>query len=253
MFAEDVHTLLFLVGNVEVALHQFVDRELVGAESLHRRREQGATHQDAIGNVGSHLKSAVQGSLLAGGIASLLHLFALCLRRINEQLETLLALEEQGEAYAEIAATAACSAFPVLKRRGHVISLRAAASVVGTGCAARALLLRLRRRRAAATLHKSSVPALILQLWWLATSVLQRAHKHRSRHRARPAGVAAAERREREWRRGRALAAHHIGAAAGGGDGGHLSQQQPQLVERGWRRSSPPRRTSRSVGVGRSR
>ena len=48
VFAEDVHTLLYTVGNVEVALHQFVDRELVGAESLHRRREQGATLQDAI-------------------------------------------------------------------------------------------------------------------------------------------------------------------------------------------------------------
>ena len=262
VFAEDVHTLLYTVGNVEVALHQFVDRELVGAESLHRRREQGATLQDAIGNVGSHLKSAVQGSLLAGGIASLLHLFALCLRRINEQLETLLALEEQGEAYAEIAATAACSAFLVRSsaRRGHVIkALRAAASVVGTGCAARALLLRLRRRRAAATLHKSSVRlALILQLWWLATSVPQRAHKHRSSSYIELDRLAYGSRQQSGASENGGAGAHspphHIGGSSWRRRRGPpLSQQQPQLVE--WRGggASPPRRTSRSVGVGRPR
>jgi acetyl esterase/lipase/uncharacterized membrane protein YgcG len=182
VFAEDVHTLLYTVGNVEVALHQFVDRELVGAESLHRRREQGATLQDALGKA-TNLRSTLQGSLLAGGIASLLHLFALCLRRINEQLEAILELEELGEAYGELVATAACVAFVrrVSSRRGPYQTARAIATVVGTGCAARALLLRLRRRRAAAALHRSQQRlTLILQLWWLATSVLQRAHKHKS-------------------------------------------------------------------------
>ena len=72
MFAPDVHTLLFVVGNVEVALHQFVDRELLerGGLSVGRRREQGARLQDALGRA-NNLKSTVQGSLLAGGIASL--------------------------------------------------------------------------------------------------------------------------------------------------------------------------------------
>ena len=40
MFAPDVHTLLFVVGNVEVALHQFVDRELLGVRGLSDTRSQ---------------------------------------------------------------------------------------------------------------------------------------------------------------------------------------------------------------------
>ena len=98
-FSRDVHTLLYLVGNVETALHLFVDRELLGErEGFGRRREQGGKLQDALGRA-TRLKSTVKASLLAGGIASLLHLFALTLRRLNGQLEHLLKMESDGDAY----------------------------------------------------------------------------------------------------------------------------------------------------------
>ena len=179
VFARDVHTVLYLVGNVETALHQFVDRELLGTEPWVRRREQGARLQDALGRAGS-LKSTVKASLLAGGIASLLHLFALTLRRLHAQLEALLPIEQSGDAYAEIATAAACG-LALRKLSPRHGKLRAIAAALGAGCAARALLLRAKRRyhlqRLNATQERLS---LVLQLWWLATSVLQRANKHKS-------------------------------------------------------------------------
>ena len=179
VFARDVHTVLYLVGNVETALHQFVDRELLGTEPWVRRREQGARLQDALGRAGS-LKSTVKASLLAGGIASLLHLFALTLRRLHAQLEALLPIEQSGDAYAEIATAAACG-LALRKLSPRYGKLRAIAAALGAGCAARALLLRAKRRyhlqRLNATQERLS---LVLQLWWLATSVLQRANKHKS-------------------------------------------------------------------------
>ena len=61
-------------------------------------------------------KSSVKASLLAGGIASLLHLFTLTLRRLNEQLERLLAIEQAGDAYPELAASAV-AAFCLRRQR----------------------------------------------------------------------------------------------------------------------------------------
>ena len=165
VFASDVHTLLYLVGNVETALHQFVDRELLGPEFSIRRREQGARLQDALDRAVS-LKATVKASLLAGGIASLLHLFALTLRRLNEQLEQLPTVERAGDAYAEMVIAMGCAA---LLRRANPLRyarVRAFATALGVGCAARALALRLHRRhqlhRLGATQQKLS---LILQLW----------------------------------------------------------------------------------------
>ena len=184
VFAQDVHTLLYTVGNVEVALHQFVDRELLPQGGLGvRRREQGARLQDALGRA-NNLKSTVQGSLLAGGIASLLHLFSQTLRRMNEQLEELMEIEEAGDAYGELATSVVCGL--LLRRASARRSSRArgVATVLGAGAAVRFLLLRLQRRRAAAALGRSQARlSLVLQLWWLATSVLQRATKHNSQQR----------------------------------------------------------------------
>ena len=180
VFAKDVHTLLYLVGNVETALHQFVDRELLGPEQWNRRREHGARLQDALGRATS-AKSTVKASLLAGGIASLLHLFALTLRRLNGQLEALQPLEEAGDAYLEMAAAGACAVLVRRTSHGRAPRVRALATAFGATCAARALLVRARRRRHLHRLHASQERlSLILQLWWLATSVLQRATKHNS-------------------------------------------------------------------------
>jgi hypothetical protein len=155
-FARDVHTLLYLVGNVEVALHQFVDRELLDREPWVRRREQGARLQDALERSRT-TKATVKASLLAGGIASLLHLFALTLRRLNEQLERLLAIEQAGNAYPEIAATIAAAYLLRRVSRSHVPHARTLTGLLGTGCGARALLLRLRRRHAVEKLHATQV------------------------------------------------------------------------------------------------
>jgi hypothetical protein len=175
IFAQDVHTLLYLIGNVETALHQFVDRELLGTEPWQKRREHGARLQDALTKAVS-LKSTVKASLLAGGIASLLHLFALTMRRLNGQLEQLISIERSGDAYAELAGVAVSAA---VLRRTHATRhkhVRALATAAGAACAARAALLRLRRRRHLQLLNRSQERLnLLLQLWWLATSVLQRA------------------------------------------------------------------------------
>ena len=179
VFSQDVHALLYLVSNVETTLHQFVDRELL-QEPWVRRREQGGRLQDALSRATVGLKSTVQQSLLAGGIASLLHLFALTLRRINAQLEALLEHERRGDAHLEIACAAVSAA---LRHRcaARRPRLRALLGALGAGCAARVLALRWRRRRAADALHASQERlGVLLQMWWLATSVLQRAHRANS-------------------------------------------------------------------------
>ena len=179
VFARDVHTLCYVVSNVEIALHHFVDRELL-QEAWVRRREQGARLQDALERVTSSnlLKSTVKASLLAGGIASLLHLFAMTLRRLNCQLESLLDVDRRGDAYAELAAAAAAAA---VVRRSRSRRLRAAAAIACTACIARVVQLRLTRRRAAAALNATQERLqLTLHLWGMATSVLQRAHKANS-------------------------------------------------------------------------
>ena len=104
-FAADVHTLFYVLGNLETALHHFVDRELLQDQTLMRRREQGAKLEDALARAADRgvLKSSVRASLLAGGIASILHLFALTLQKLNQQFSELLEAERRGDAYAELA------------------------------------------------------------------------------------------------------------------------------------------------------
>ena len=115
----------------------------------------------------------MQASLLAGGIASLLHLFALTLRTINKQLNQLLEIEHQGDAYPELLAAAAAALLRYRAAPGAP-TRRSLLAAFSAGCAARAMLRRLARRRAVARLNASQERlAVILQLWWLATSVLQ--------------------------------------------------------------------------------
>ena len=186
-FAADVHTLFYVLGNLETALHHFVDRELLQDQTLMRRREQGAKLEDALARAADRgvLKSSVRASLLAGGIASILHLFALTLQKLNQQFSELLEAERRGDAYAElagasIAALVLCwsSGGGGCRRRPRVRTL---ALVAGGVCAARVAQLRLQRRAAAAALTATQERlSLVLHMWGLATSVLQRAHRAKS-------------------------------------------------------------------------
>ena len=81
-FAKNVHDLIMTVGTIETALHQFVDRELL-EEMPGKKREAGGRLQDAVERAHGSLKPTVKASLLAGGIASVLHLFSLTLAQLN--------------------------------------------------------------------------------------------------------------------------------------------------------------------------
>ena len=87
-FAKNVHDLIVTVGTIETALHQFVDRELL-EEMPGKKREAGGRLQDAVERAHGSLKPTVKASLLAGGIASVLHLFALTLAQLNVQLRAM--------------------------------------------------------------------------------------------------------------------------------------------------------------------
>ena len=74
--APDVHGMVYTLTSLEVALHQFIERELLHeAPGTRRRSDSGQRLQDALERTSRALKPAAKASLLAGGIASLLHLF----------------------------------------------------------------------------------------------------------------------------------------------------------------------------------
>ena len=177
-FAPDVHKLMWTIGNVETALHQFIDRELLHEPYARRRENGGARLQDAIEAARGSLKPTVKASLLAGGIASLLHLFAHTLVRLNRQLEAVLSgAGSSGVSWVDVsavvAAYAAASAVPPRQRLVRRGAMAAVAVLAG-----RVAALRLRQIRLTRALRTSSSRlALTLQLWHLATSVLQRAHR----------------------------------------------------------------------------
>jgi hypothetical protein len=111
-FARDLHTLFYVVSNVETQLHHFIERELLQVRAGDpRSREHGARLQDALERAASSstVKSTVKASLLAGGIASLLHLLTVALRRLNKQLNNVLEADKRGDAYAELATAAAAA------------------------------------------------------------------------------------------------------------------------------------------------
>ena len=111
-FARDLHTLFYVVSNVETQLHHFIERELLQVRAGDpRSREHGARLQDALERAASSstVKSTVKASLLAGGIASLLHLLTVALRRLNKQLNNVLEADKRGDAYAEMATAAAAA------------------------------------------------------------------------------------------------------------------------------------------------
>ena len=185
-FARDLHTLFYVVSNVETQLHHFIERELLQVRAGDpRSREHGARLQDALERAASSstVKSTVKASLLAGGIASLLHLLTVALRRLNKQLNNVLEADKRGDAYAELA-TAAAAAL-VLRRtardRSRWPRMRLIAGGVCALCTARVLQLRLERRRATQLLTSLQERlSLLLHLWGLSTSVLQRAQKANS-------------------------------------------------------------------------
>jgi hypothetical protein len=185
-FARDLHTLFYVVSNVETQLHHFIERELLQVRAGDpRSREHGARLQDALERAASSstVKSTVKASLLAGGIASLLHLLTVALRRLNKQLNNVLEADKRGDAYAELA-TAAAAAL-VLQRtardRSRWPRMRLIAGGVCALCTARVLQLRLERRRATQLLTSLQERlSLLLHLWGLSTSVLQRAQKANS-------------------------------------------------------------------------
>jgi len=82
--AKHLHELVYTVTTIETLVHQFIDRELLGDADNHqvfRRRESGAKLQDTLDKMRDNpLKPAVKASLLSGGIASLLYLFAILVR-----------------------------------------------------------------------------------------------------------------------------------------------------------------------------
>ena len=65
--APEAHRMMWTIGNVETALHQFIDRELLHEPYARRRENGGARLQDAIESARGSLKPTVKASLLAGG------------------------------------------------------------------------------------------------------------------------------------------------------------------------------------------
>ena len=59
-FAPDAHKLMWTIGNVETALHQFIDRELLHEPYARRRENGGARLQDAIEAARGSLKPTVK-------------------------------------------------------------------------------------------------------------------------------------------------------------------------------------------------
>ena len=234
------HRMMWTVGNVETALHQFIDRELLHEPYARRRENGGARLQDAIESARGSLKPTVKASLLAGGecnpstpcttihtrqrahqprwleertrvnhdglrcarpslpsiapqaaypalvtapapllagIASLLHLFAHTLVQLNSQLERVLAGEAHGASWLDVTAVAGgyllAASVPQRHRR-----LRRASMAAVVLLSARLVRNRLLQRQLEVALKRSSERlTLTLQLWHLATSVLQRAHR----------------------------------------------------------------------------
>ena len=183
-FARDLHTLFYVVSNVEIHLHHFIDRELLQVRTGDpHSREHGTRLQDALERAAksSSVKSRHASTLLAGGIASLLHLLTVALKRLNGQLENVLEDERRGDAYAEIAAAAASAL--VMRRATRRVWPRthAVAAAICALCSARTVQLRLRRRWVTQQLTRTQERlSLLLHLWGLATSVLQRAQKAKS-------------------------------------------------------------------------
>lgn len=186
-FAKNVHDLIMTVGTIETALHQFVDRELL-EEMPGKKREAGGRLQDAVERAHGSLKPTVKASLLAGGIASVLHLFSLTLAQLNVQLRAMGQQLEAEPRHGQYSRALACGSLGLaLLARAAPPSSRFAASpasrrrlaLVGAAACARLLLLKGLEVRRAAALHTSLERLLsTLRLWIMSTSVLQRAHKY---------------------------------------------------------------------------
>jgi hypothetical protein len=192
--AKHLHELVYTVSTIETLVHQFIDRELLDDAASHpafRRRESGAKLQDTLERMrDAPPKPAVKASLLSGGIASLLYLFAILLRDLNVALSTVPRVELATASHLSSAlsalgtAAAGCalqlSAAPrrllTSPRHRRLLGrgLVGAAAAVGV----RAVVAELARHRTAKRLGLSAERlSLTLRLWCLATSVLQRAHR----------------------------------------------------------------------------
>mmetsp|Transcript_6077 Transcript_6077/g.17062 ORF Transcript_6077/g.17062 Transcript_6077/m.17062 type:complete len:809 (-) Transcript_6077:618-3044(-) len=143
------------------------------------------------------LKPAVKASLLSGGIASLLYLFAILLRDLNVTLGTIPRIElatssQLSSAISSIASAAAGCALQIsasrlssavcsrsvlaMVRRRRLIGRALIGSAAAVGV--RAIVAEIARRRTSTRLSLSADRLnLTLRLWCLATSVLQRAHR----------------------------------------------------------------------------
>ena len=180
-FARDVHTLFYVVSNVETALHHFIERELLQVRTGDpRSREHGGRLQDALerATLSTTVKPTVKASLLAGGIASLLHLITVTLRRLNSQLEGVLEAERRGGAYVEMVAAIVSACIWARSIRSRWKAVGSTMSAICIACSVRVVQLRAQRKRAILELNSSQERlSLLLQLWVLSTSVLQRAHK----------------------------------------------------------------------------
>ena len=173
-YADEVHRLAYTAAAIETAVHQFVATELLPVSGAHGRRLD-------IAVIGAHgaCKPSVKASLLAGGIASLLHLFAHLLHSANRELETL----PRPAASPYTSTGCACAVASTLiwshrsgRRRAFAQLLAVAAAFSAATAAARALAVRRLASRLRA-LHARL--QLSVQLWYVATSVLDRAQRSR--------------------------------------------------------------------------
>lgn len=182
-FAKTVHELIYTVGGVEAVLHQFIDRELLQeAPGRGKTRETGARLQDALERANGSIKPTIKASLLAGGIASLLHLFSLTLRELSAQLD---AIFDGRKARTRLTSTVAVASGAIallsrLSRRppATLATLRRQLTLVCAAACGRLVLMKARERRRAQALQMSLERLMsTLRLWIMSTSVLQRAQK----------------------------------------------------------------------------
>ena len=169
-FAKNVHDLIVTVGTIETALHQFVDRELL-EEMPGKKREAGGRLQDAVERAHGSLKPTVKASLLAGGIASVLHLFALTLAQLNVQLRAMGLQLEAEPRHGQYTRALACAslglalvarAAPPSSRLAATPAARRRLALVGGAACARLLLLKAVEVNRSLTLTLTLAPTLTL-------------------------------------------------------------------------------------------
>ena len=182
-FAKTVHELIYTFGGVEAVLHQFIDRELLQeAPGRGKTRETGARLQDALERANGSIKPTIKASLLAGGIASLLHLFSLTLRQLSAQLD---AIFDDRKTRSRLTSTVALvsGGLALLSRFSRrspatLATLRRQLAIVCAAACTRLAFMKAHERRRANALQTSLERLLsTLRLWIMSTSVLQRAQK----------------------------------------------------------------------------